>query len=430
MAHNVFVVGLDPLGRRLLATLNHVEEYAFHPLLPLDEVVYAGEFPFDRLIHDARAELDAFPGAIDAIVGYWDFPTSALLPLLQRTYGLRGPTLEAVLKCEHKYWSRLEQAEVVPGSVPPFQVLDPFAEDALARVCIDYPLWIKPIKSHSSHLGFRIADADELAHVLPLIRAGIGKLARPFEEVMAYAELPPAIQAVNGHCCILEGLISAGRQCTLEGYVQHGEMTLMGIVDSVRDRRHRSVLMRYVYPSRLPDAVQRRMVDQAERVMRRIGYDNGAFNIEFYHEQSSDRIWLLEVNARLSRSHAALFRLVEGVPHFQVMVDLGLGLPPRLSHRQGRYPMAAKQMMRVFADGLVKRVPTAEEIRRVEARFPGAMVMIGVTEGMRLSTLLHQDSFSYEVGILFVGGQSERDLRRKIRSCLDMLPLEIEPLAP
>ncbi|MDR9439084.1 MAG: ATP-grasp domain-containing protein [Halomonas sp.] len=429
MSWNVFIIGQDELSKRMLPNLRHVEDYAFHELLSLDEVVHAEEYPFARLTADALDQLERFPGSVDAIVGYWDFPTSGLLPVLRRERGLPGPSLEAFLKCEHKYWSRLEQARAVPECVPGFQALDPFDDRAVEAVEIDYPFWIKPVKAHSSHLGFRIENADQLREVLPVIREGIGRFGQPFDEIMALAELPEEVAAVTGYHCVAEEIISSGRQCTLEGYVQNGEVHLVGIIDSLRDDTHPSVLLRYEYPTLLPDEVQERMLAITRRFLARIGYDDSPFNIEFFLDEENDRIWLLEINARISRSHAAIFQLVDGAPHMQVMVDTALGIPPRMPHREGDYPIAAKQMLRVFEDGWVRRVPSDEEIRQVEETFPGTLVHLNVHEGMRLSELKHQDSFSYELGVLFIGGESREALTARIEQCRQMLSFEIEPLS-
>lgn len=429
MSWNVFIVGQDALGQRMLPRLRYAEDYAFHPLLSLEEVVHAEAYPFDELVERALAELRRFDGPVDAIVGYWDFPTSGLLPVLRQAWGLPGPSLAAFLKCEHKYWSRLEQARSVPECVPAFQALDPFDPRAVESVEIDYPFWLKPIKAHSSHLGFRIENADQLREVLPTIRDGIGRFGGPFDEITAHASLPDEVAAVTGYHCIAEAIISDGRQFTLEGYVLDGEVHLVGIVDSLRDAAHPSVLVRYQYPSSLPEALQQRMLALTRRFIAQIGYDHGPFNIEYFHDAQSDRLWLLEVNARISRSHAALFQLVDGAPHFQVMVDVALGIPPRMPHREGRYPVAAKQMLRVFEDGRVCRVPSDDEIRRVEAAFPGTLMQLNVEEGMRLSELKHQDSFSWELGVLFIGADDRETLEARIAQCRRMLPFEIEPLS-
>lgn len=427
MTRNVFVLGCDELGQLLLPRLNHAEGYAFHDLLSLEQAVHAEDYAISSLMDEAISELDAFPGAVDAIVTYWDFPTSALSPLLREKYGLPGSSLEAVLKCEHKYWSRIEQGRWIPDSVPPFQAVDPFGADPLGQIELPYPFWIKPVKAHSSQLGFRIDNAEMLRAVLPTIRNGIGRFARPFAEILAYADVPPDIAAVTGYHCVAESIISSGFQCTLEGYVQKGRARVYGVVDTARDPAHPSVLVRYTYPSRLPEPVQKRMIERAERFMEGIGYEDAAFNIEFYYDPSSERIWLLEVNSRLSRSHAALFWLVDGAPHFQVMVDVGLGVPPAMPRNAGPYAVAAKHMLRVYRDGIVRRVPTETEVRQVEKRFPGTIVELNVREGMHLSHLLHQDPFSYEVGVLFVGADDADSLDDRIRECEALLRFDFEP---
>ena len=78
------------------------------------------EIDFDALLERSRAELDAFDGSVDAIVTHWDFPTSVLGPVLATERGLPAPSLTSLLKCEHKYWSRLEQRRCVPEVVPGF----------------------------------------------------------------------------------------------------------------------------------------------------------------------------------------------------------------------------------------------------------------------------------------------------------------------
>ncbi|PLW84011.1 D-alanine--D-alanine ligase [Kineobactrum sediminis] len=428
MVQNVFVIGYDSLGKKLLPNLRHVEDCEFHGLLSMEKVISAETYEFDRLVDEAVAELQAFPGSVDAVVGYWDFPTSGLVPVVRKKMGLPGPSLRSVLKCEHKYWSRLEQKRSVPECVPSFQAVDPFADNAVETITIDYPFWIKPIKAHSSHLGFLVETPQQLSEVLPRIRAGIGRFGEPFAEMMAHLDdLPEEIATVTGHHCIAEGIISGGRQCTLEGYARHGEVHLVGIVDSIRDPTHNSVLVRYEYPSCIPDAVKQRMLDYSRRFITAIGYDNSPFNIEFFYDEDSDEIRLLEVNARLSRSHAVMFQLVDGNSHLQVMVDLALDRDPRMPHREGPCAVAAKQMLRVFEPGIVRRAPLPEEVRQVETRFPGSVVQLHVHEGMDLSELQHQDSFSWELAVVFIGADTEAELKERIEICRKMLPFEIEP---
>ena len=91
------------------------------------------------------------------------------------------------------------------------------------------------MKSHSSYLGFRIGSRRELDHAIERVRCGVHRFGDPLNYAMARADLPSEIAAVDGHHCIAEAMISAGRQCTLEGYVRHGEVVIYGTVDSIRD---------------------------------------------------------------------------------------------------------------------------------------------------------------------------------------------------
>ncbi|GFM95385.1 hypothetical protein Sfulv_01960 [Streptomyces fulvorobeus] len=109
---NIFVLGLDESNMRTLLAVPDADSYRFHPLLTIEEL-QVGEVSVTDLFEKAKGVLDAFDGSIDAIVGYWDFPVSTLVPMLSEHYGTRSTGLESIVKCEHKYWSRLEQQKVV-----------------------------------------------------------------------------------------------------------------------------------------------------------------------------------------------------------------------------------------------------------------------------------------------------------------------------
>jgi hypothetical protein len=425
---NIFVVGLDDFHRVQLEALPHASAYAFHPLFTHDEIKQQDRFPVARLLEEGRRRLQAFAARVDGVIGYWDFPVSTTLPILRRARGLPGPSLEAVLRCEHKYWSRICQSEVVPQQVPAFCGLDPFAREPLAQVTLAFPFWLKPVKSVLSHLGFRIDRAADFDAAVRRIRTRIGRYAEPFNLILDQAAVPPDIARIDGYHCVAEAIISDGLQCTQEGYAFEGDVEVYGTVDSLRCGPARSSFSRYQYPSALPESVRSRMTEITRHVIRHIGYDLAPFNVEYFWDQRQDRIWLLEINPRISKSHAPLFRMVDGVYHHQVMVDLGLGRRPRFPKGRGDRALAAKFMLRHYADARVTRVPTRAEIAALEAAVPGAQVQVAVREGMRLSELRDQDSYSYEVATLFVGADGPTELEARFRACLERLPLRFQPL--
>ncbi len=424
----IFVFGLDNFNRRQLETLRPSGTYRFHELFKHKEVKAQGEFPVKMLLEEGTRRLREFSGRIDAIVGYWDFPVCTMLPLLRRPYGLPSASFEATLKCEHKFWSRLEQRRVVADYVPRFCAVNPFATSRGAEIPLDFPFWIKPVKAASSHLAFKVRNDDELAHAIGEIRRRIFRFGNPFNYLLQFATLPPEVAAVGGNHCIAEASISRGRQCTLEGYVHEGDVQIYGAIDSIREGKHRSSFARYQYPSQLPARVLDRMTAVTRHFMSHIGYDNSPFNIEYYWDAGTDRIWLLEVNTRISKSHCPLFKHVDGAYHHQVMVDLALGRRPDFPYREGEYRYAGKFMWRIDRDAVVTRVPTPDELDDICRRIHGVEAQLHVHEGMRLSELLDQDSYSYEVAVIFLGANSQKKLLQKYRDCQEAMHLRFDPV--
>ena len=50
------------------------------------------------------------------------------------------------------------------------------------------------------------------------------------------------------------------------------------------------------------------MIRITEKIISHIGFDNSAFNIEYYWDRGRDKIWLLEINTRVSQSHSDVLK--------------------------------------------------------------------------------------------------------------------------
>ncbi|MEJ1199407.1 MULTISPECIES: ATP-grasp domain-containing protein [unclassified Streptomyces] len=419
---NIFVVGLDEANLPTLQAVPGADSLRFHGLLTVEEL-QDGEVSLPAVVEKAQKVLDAFDGSIDAIVGYWDFPVSTLVPILGERYGTRTTSLESVVKCEHKYWSRLEQQKVTDRH-PRFGRVDLEADPPRPPDGVRFPMWLKPALSYSSELAFGVGDEEEFRAAVAEIREGISRIGRPFEHILDRVELPPEMDGVGGRVCLAEESLS-GVQVAVEGYVHEGEVTVYGTLDSI-DYPDTPCFLRHQYPSMLPPQVVARLHEVTERVMRRIGFDSATFSVEYFYDPGSQDISLLEINPRHSQSHAELFQYVDGVPNHHPMVALALGDDPRMPHRQGPYAMAAKWYHRWFTDGVVRRVPSPEDIARIESEIPGVRIEVMPEPGQRLSDLSQQDSYSYELAHIFTGGDDEQDLRRKYDQCVAALGLTFD----
>ncbi len=412
MTKNVFVVGMNELNAERLKRLRGVEDVEFHPLLTSAEVSDTQIFDIPDMLRRAEETLDAFDGSIDAIVGYIDFPVSTMLPLLCEKYGVRNASLESLLKCEHKYWSRKVMAEVIPDHTPNFTAFDPFDDEALSKIGeagLRFPFFVKPIKSSGSRLGFRIDSPEDFAYATEAFRAEINEISEPFNYILNKANLPDDVKKVEGHYCMAERVIG-GRQCTVEGYVHDGEVVPYGTVDSIRYPQVLSFFY-YLYPSTLPPRIQEQMAEITKTVMKHIGYDNAGFNIEYYWDEVQNQIWLLEINTRIAQSHCDLFEMVDGVSHQQVTVDLGLGRKPDMPQGEGPETVAAEFFYRVFfSDATVARAPSRAEVEVAAEQVEGTRITSYVKKGAKLSELPEQDAYSYAVASVWMGAQKQSKL--------------------
>lgn len=420
----VFVVGCDAFSMRMLQTVDWGTNIEFVPLLGIEEVRPSDHGPpdFIELTSTAMSRLETDGSHVDAVVGWWDFPTTGLVPVLRESMGLPGANLRSVATLEHKYWSRIDQSEIIPELIPRFAAIDPFTTEA-AEIDFPFPFWIKPVKSHSSHLGFKVENVQELERVLDLMREGIAAFGVPFDQFLSLIELPDSVRQVTGHHCLIEEIISSGRQCTLEGYACAGEVKVYGVVDSIRSGIHRSCFSRYQYPSSLPESVEKRMIDATRKVISHAGYDASPFNAEFFWNPDTNEIKLLEVNTRISKSHCPLFWMVDGESHQEVLVDLALGLRPRPASRAGRHEVAAKFMIRAYEDAIVERMPDAGDVRRLQQTFPDLRFKPLVEEEARLAHLPYQDSYSFELAELYIGAPDEETLLDRYEQVMERLPL-------
>lgn len=429
MQKNVFVLGLTPMQRGELGTVHDAEQLAFHGLLDYDMLVGDATYDFDDLLRQAREQLDAFDGQVDAIVSHWDFPTSVLGPMLAAERGLPAPTLQSVLRCEHKFWGRLEQHDCVPEVVPGFSAFDPFADNPREQIGLDFPFWVKPIKAHSSNLGFEIHDAAELDAAIEDIRAEIGGVGDAFDQVLRRVSVPDALGGAGGNSCLAEQVVT-GIQFAPEGSVSGGHFDVHGVFDMGKSDSGMSI-SRLDYPAAsVPQEVQQRAIDTTRRLLEHIGYDDACFTSEFMWDEPNDRLRLIEVNTRISQSHSELFAKVEGRSNHQVAIDVALGRRPQMPDGGGGdHAVASQYMVTCETDAVIRAVPSQADRDRVEELFPDTQVNVTVEPGDRLSELPHQDSYRYVLAMVYAGDRDRDALDKRLAAIEDILTFEMETVA-
>lgn len=413
---NIVVLGLDDANLDLLRRVPDADRYAFHGLLTIQELQQGAEIPVAELLAEAEQRIAAFDGRIDAVVGFWDFPVSTLVPVLCEKFGLRGASLESVLRCEHKYWSRLVQREVIT-EYPPFALVD--LDHPQPPADVGYPCWLKPVKSFSSKLAFEVTDDDAFEAAMAELRDGIGRVGEPFEYLLGKVDLPPEVAEAGGTAVLAERALS-GNRAAVEGYVHNGRVVVHGVLDSLVYSGVSSFL-RHQYPSQLPDTMQDRLADVSRRLMARIGLDDATFSIEFFCDPDTGEVNVLEINPRHSQAHADLFEQVDGFPNHHYMLKVALGEDPG-PPGEGPYRISARWYLRRFTDGVLMRGPSDDEIAAVERAVGGVRIHRKAPDGARLSELPGQDSYSYELAQIVVGADDLAQLEEKYDRCVATLP--------
>lgn len=294
----------------------------------------------DAVDVDPADLLDTLAGLpADGVVGTKD--RSALLAaLLAARRGVPGPSPAAILSAQHKPSSREIQQRVAPAATPRFAVLDgqpPFPP----------PWFVKPVVGRLSQEARRVDDPALLAAVVehPAYRDGYAAIAR-------LGGLDPRL--VRGF--LVEELVE-GDEVTLEGYVRHGHVTVIGVTDAVKYTGTNS-FQRFEYPSSL----SRERLDELDALARALvaahGLDDCFFNVEFLVPPTGAAM-IVEVNPRIASQFAPLVDAVHGRSTYDALFALACGDEPAWDVDRGR-GVAISYVVRVFEDGLVERVPEPE----------------------------------------------------------------------
>ncbi|HET9653645.1 MAG TPA: ATP-grasp domain-containing protein [Usitatibacter sp.] len=375
---------------------------------------------------DALSFIDATAALIRAenlsgVLASDDYPGSIVAAALAHELRFPGPSPEAVLRCQHKFYGRLAQRESVPEAVPDFTLVDPGdIESAMGR--LRFPVFVKPVKSFFSLFARTVHDRHGLESLARAARAHLDRFVKPLDQLLARH----APFAGHGGGYLIAETPLQGQQVTLEACVFRGELRIVGIVDSIMYPGTIS-FARFEYPSALPAHVQARMGDIAARFVRHIGFDDGLFNIEMMYDPDHDTVHIIEVNPRMCPQFADLMEKVNGVNTYEIALSIAAGRRPVVRREGAQFAAAASIVGRVFVDCVPRRVPGPAEVERLRERFPDARLKVLCREGHRLSGEL-QDGNSFRYALLNLGGDSREHIAARHGQAMRMLHFDLQPV--
>lgn len=325
--------------------------------------------------------------------------------------GLPGATPESILAAQHKLHARRVLQRVAPEANLGFAELpSAYGEDIPDGLA--YPCFAKPVKAAFSVLARRVDNRAELqAHT----RFGrrelwvIRRLVEPFERVCRQ-RLP---QAGSAHRLLLEEPVPPQvAQYNLDGWVQDGVVHALGVVDAIMVPGTQAFL-RWEVPSRLAPTVQQRALDVARRFLVDIGYRQGFFNLEFFHDAATDRLSVIECNPRLASQFGDLYQRVLGVDAHAMALAIALGDDPTALPRTAATAGAAASLVyRSFDPSVLPPMPGAAAQQAFAAAFADGLVFCFPKQGHGLARDFKWTG-SHRFGIVHLGGRDRADLRER-----------------
>lgn len=163
-----------------------------------------------------------------------------------------------------------------------------------------FPCVIKPIKG-ASKMGVSYCK-DEKDFSQALEYAGYGK-----NEILVEEYIP-------------------GREFSVESLSFHGNHKVIQITDKDSSGPPHFVELGHHQPSTLPDNVKERISDCVVKILDKAGFKNGATHIEMKYDESTDKLYLIEINCRGGGDHISdtLVALSTDCDYIGEMINIAL----------------------------------------------------------------------------------------------------------
>ncbi len=320
-----------------------------------------------------------------------------------------GTPVHAVLACQHKLYARQVLQRVCPEANLGYAALDTQYGGAIPGG-LRYPLFVKPVKAAFSVLAREVSSQKDLhAHT----RFGawelwvIRHLVEPFERVFQRRMGP----AQSAHRMMTEETVKAP-QFNLDGFVWGGVASPFGVVDAIMYPGTQA-FMRWDYPSRLPADIQQRALTVAQKFLSEIGFTQGMFNMEFFYDEATGKLSVIEFNPRMASQFSDLYLRVDGIDLHASTLALAQGVNPATVKRRTPVAGAASSLVyRSFLQGEACPMPDAAQSASFAREFPDGMLFcFPKDKGSTARDFKWLGSYRY--GIVHLGGADAADLKAR-----------------
>jgi hypothetical protein len=187
----------------------------------------------------------------------------------------------------------------------------------------------------------------------------------------------------------------------------------LGVVDAIMYPGTQA-FMRFQLPSVLPVPVQQRALDVARRFLAAVGFTHGLFNMEFFYDEGTDRLTVIEFNPRMASQFSDLYLKVQGVCLHALSLALSRGqAPATVPLSVPTAVTAASFVFRVFDPQHPVVMPQPAQCATFAQQFPDGLLMpFPKSVGAIARDFKWLDSYRY--GIIHLGGRDSHDLSARL----------------
>lgn len=356
-------------------------------------------------------------GILSSAVGTSDFP-SALAAYINQLAGLDNSVL-AVLFVQNKYLSRQVQKRVIPEATPDFAL----AHDVLANHSLmSFPLFAKPTVSSISYGAGKVNSLVELECLIDDNSQGLVRFNSFYGELLSLVSTSfPDIDTYNKFMC--EEIIPDGDQITVDGYVLHGNVVVLGATKSIFYEDIPS-FKQFDYPYVCSQSVQAKINQVVDQLVKGLELNNMSFNIEMVVHSKEKRVTIVELNPRLSIQFAYLYEKVFGLSTIEIACLVTAGKTPKPSQVKKCYPCCSSLVLRCFKNQRVVKLPSNDEIERIRQQEGEFEIYFLVREGQNLSDI-KQDNYSFRYGFIDIPGESFPEINQKFDRIREKLKINL-----
>jgi ATP-grasp domain len=358
-----------------------------------------------------------YGGRIDGVFSSNEQFGALAAALIAERLGLPGQSPTAILRAQHKYEARVALKKFAPELCPEFTVIPYTVTQAQARA-LTYPLFVKPVKATFSVLAKRCESPEELiAHLTfkPWEKHIIKRLIEPHNQALKrFPEFKTGARSL-----VIESPMS-GHQVNVDCLLVDGEVRVLGIIDEVM-YPGTMAFMRFDYPSRLPTVAQDLIRAASAKVLSGFELRDGLFNLEFFFNEETHELKLIEINPRLAAQLALFYLWVDEIDVYALGFDMvcknfswpeaKAGMEKRANEPK-QIGAATSFVWRSFDGTSCPRLPSASDLEWLATEFPDARLEVYAKEGGSLQRDMKWLQ-SHRWALLNIPGASLSDTRQK-----------------